>query len=66
MNNPKRKKTGRKVSVYISAGMWAEIKKTSIEQDRSISWLLAKAWDGSKTDLMDSRLRLPKVSRGEG
>lgn len=55
---PSRKSDPRKVSVYLPESMREEILAEGKRQDRSLSWLLQKAWRRAREEIQ----RLPGMS----
>ena len=52
----------RKQSLYFPAEMLAEIQAEATRQDRSLSWIVQKAWKIARADLM----RFPGTGDLEG
>jgi uncharacterized small protein (TIGR04563 family) len=48
----------RKQSLYFPEDMLEEIKREAERQDRSLSWIIQKAWNIAKTDIA----RYPSVN----
>ncbi|MCP4443857.1 MAG: TIGR04563 family protein [Myxococcales bacterium] len=43
----------RKQSLYFPEGMLREIKDEATRQDRSLSWIVQKAWKTARKDVMN-------------
>ncbi len=43
----------RKQSLYFPEGMLREIKEEATRQDRSLSWIVQKAWKTARKDVMN-------------
>ena len=43
----------RKQSLYFPEGMLREIKEEASRQDRSLSWIVQKAWKTARKDVMN-------------
>lgn len=52
----------RKVSIYLPEKILKEIKEQSLLQDRSVSWLLQRAWALSKKDVQSYAVGIPSDS----
>ena len=42
----------RKRNVLFPEEMWNEIRREAIRQDRSLSWILQKAWKGARAEIL--------------
>jgi len=52
----------RKQSLYFTEDMLKEIQEEALRQDRSLSWVVQKAWHIARTSIM----RFPSVDDGYG
>jgi uncharacterized small protein (TIGR04563 family) len=55
----------RKQSLYFPENMLDEIKKEATRQDRSLSWIVQKAWKAARKDIM-SAPAVPGAGEQEG
>jgi uncharacterized small protein (TIGR04563 family) len=55
----------RKQSLYFPEKMLEEISKEATRQDRSLSWIVQKAWKAARKDIM-STPSLPTSADSEG
>jgi len=52
----------RKQSLYFPEDMLAEIQEEAFRQDRSLSWIVQKAWKVARKDIM----KIPSVNEPPG
>jgi uncharacterized small protein (TIGR04563 family) len=52
MSTNTRKSDARKVGVYLPGEILADVQAEAVRQDRSVSWLLQRAWTLAKAELM--------------
>lgn len=55
----------RKQSLYFPEHMLEEIAKEANRQDRSLSWIVQKAWKAARKEIMKAPA-IPAVDGGEG